>query len=161
MKNILFYLFLFLFLFAYYLFYFYFYFYFYFCLGRTHQIRLHLKYLGFPIVNDPIYGFSKRKATQRENEINNKNEKETNMNNDEKTQTQSQKIPNSHDPDTFDSDCPICKKPYLDPEDEHLELWLHAYSYSTPSWHFKTELPGWALTSNKDIVDQFVFPKEK
>jgi RluA family pseudouridine synthase len=24
--------------------------------GRTHQIRLHLKYAGFPIVDDPIYG---------------------------------------------------------------------------------------------------------
>lgn len=24
--------------------------------GRTHQIRLHLQHLGFPIINDPIYG---------------------------------------------------------------------------------------------------------
>ena len=24
--------------------------------GRTHQIRIHLKYLGFPIANDPCYG---------------------------------------------------------------------------------------------------------
>ncbi|CAN9502113.1 unnamed protein product [Ophioblennius macclurei] len=26
--------------------------------GRTHQIRVHLQYLGYPILNDPIYGSS-------------------------------------------------------------------------------------------------------
>lgn len=26
--------------------------------GRTHQIRVHLQYMGFPILNDPIYGSS-------------------------------------------------------------------------------------------------------
>ncbi len=26
--------------------------------GRTHQIRVHLQFLGFPILNDPIYGSS-------------------------------------------------------------------------------------------------------
>lgn len=29
--------------------------------GRTHQIRVHMNYIGYPIVNDPVYG--KRKNT--------------------------------------------------------------------------------------------------
>ena len=29
--------------------------------GRTHQIRVHMNYIGYPIVNDPVYG--KRKKT--------------------------------------------------------------------------------------------------
>ncbi len=29
--------------------------------GRTHQIRVHFKYLGFPLVSDPIYSSSKKK----------------------------------------------------------------------------------------------------
>ena len=27
--------------------------------GRTHQIRVHMSYIGYPIVNDPVYGRSK------------------------------------------------------------------------------------------------------
>ena len=27
--------------------------------GRTHQIRVHMEYIGFPIVNDPVYGKKK------------------------------------------------------------------------------------------------------
>jgi len=27
--------------------------------GRTHQIRVHMKYIGFPIYNDPVYSFGK------------------------------------------------------------------------------------------------------
>lgn len=28
--------------------------------GRTHQIRVHMNYINFPIVNDPVYGKSKK-----------------------------------------------------------------------------------------------------
>ena len=29
--------------------------------GRTHQIRVHAKYLGHPVVGDPVYGIKKQK----------------------------------------------------------------------------------------------------
>lgn len=28
--------------------------------GRTHQIRVHMNYIGYPIINDPVYGKRKR-----------------------------------------------------------------------------------------------------
>ena len=27
--------------------------------GRTHQIRVHMEYIGHPVVNDPVYGYNK------------------------------------------------------------------------------------------------------
>ena len=29
--------------------------------GRTHQIRVHAKHMGNPVVGDPVYGFKKQK----------------------------------------------------------------------------------------------------
>lgn len=31
--------------------------------GRTHQIRVHMKYIGFPLVGDPVYGLRKVEGT--------------------------------------------------------------------------------------------------
>lgn len=33
--------------------------------GRTHQIRVHLASLGYPVVEDPLYGFKKNKAASQ------------------------------------------------------------------------------------------------
>ncbi|HEY8464120.1 MAG TPA: RluA family pseudouridine synthase [Bacillota bacterium] len=30
--------------------------------GRTHQIRVHLSYIGYPVVGDPVYGWKKERA---------------------------------------------------------------------------------------------------
>jgi RluA family pseudouridine synthase len=68
--------------------------------GRTHQIRVHLKHLGHPIVNDPVYGPNAMRAVQLDNPT-----------------------PLSMSSGTYDADCPVCQKPFLDPEDEQLELW--------------------------------------
>lgn len=29
--------------------------------GRTHQIRVHAKYMGYPVVGDPVYGYKKQR----------------------------------------------------------------------------------------------------
>jgi 23S rRNA pseudouridine1911/1915/1917 synthase len=30
--------------------------------GRTHQIRIHMEFIGHPIVGDPVYGFRKQRV---------------------------------------------------------------------------------------------------
>jgi 23S rRNA pseudouridine1911/1915/1917 synthase len=32
--------------------------------GRTHQIRVHMKHLGYPLVGDPVYGRTRHKKSQ-------------------------------------------------------------------------------------------------
>jgi len=84
--------------------------------GRTHQIRVHLNWLGFPIANDPVYGKGKR--------------------------SQVSTVPNSLET-VVDPDCPECILPRLDPEEEQLCLWLHAISYEGKDWKYETDLPNW------------------
>ena len=37
--------------------------------GRTHQIRVHLKYLGHPIIGDPVYGEARWKNLPRKRQV--------------------------------------------------------------------------------------------
>ncbi|KAI8976946.1 pseudouridine synthase [Pilobolus umbonatus] len=102
--------------------------------GRTHQIRVHLRHLGFPIANDPIYGH---------------NTPWTHLLHDIPSLIQSQidHAPYDYmddDPDTSVPRCHVCQVP-IPPHDPSLQpLYLHAHQYASSQWTYQTPLPLWA-----------------
>ena len=101
--------------------------------GRTHQIRIHLAFLGHPIANDPQYGHRKGDELLSENFV----------------------IP----PDTLHTDTPEtmkCTECGDAVETNTLSnvdkgIWLHSYRFCCDDWDFCTDiLPDWA---HEDYVD--------
>jgi len=108
--------------------------------GRTHQIRVHLKWLGYPIINDPLYDDNQTKEyfnaiVQKRKELYEERKK---------SQTNEEETP----PDLKTMvirECPDCLYEFPDPKEEELFIYLHAFSYKTKEWKYKTDLPFWAL----------------
>jgi len=130
--------------------------------GRTHQIRVHLEFSGFPIVNDPVYGpreacanglttgsqigegctaegsgraskMLKRAVVQATPDV----AAGVDVGSDGKRQV---------DKADIDPDCVHC--PFLRPLDYDLDvrpLWLHAMKYTTSEGVFEAAPPEWAL----------------
>jgi len=130
--------------------------------GRTHQLRVHLQFLGHPIQNDPIY------ANQKVWGINlGCNDDDGTQNSDEDIITRLSRMGKDevadavayHDEMVDDYNkkraerlngevCDVCNAPlYTDPGKQELSLWLHSLRYEDAggAWSYVSPLPSWGL----------------
>lgn len=130
--------------------------------GRTHQLRVHLQFLGHPISNDPIY------CNQRVWGINlGANDADASQDSDEDIITRLSRMGKSevadavayHDEmvDEYNKKkaekmsgelCDVCATPlYTDPGAQELGIYLHSLRYEDTggSWSYVSPLPAWAL----------------
>ena len=128
--------------------------------GRTHQLRVHLQYLGHPISNDPIYcnqrvfgpNLAAGDAASDDDEIiitrlskMGKSEvAEAMAYHDEMMEEYNKKKAEKMTGEV----CEICETPlYSDPGAHELGIYLHAkrYACANGKWDYQSSLPDWAL----------------
>lgn len=129
--------------------------------GRTHQIRVHLQYIGHAIANDPIYSnsFVWGEELGKGNVSNEEKNSEiiSRLDRIGKDMPSTTWIHPEADGEILSGEkCTDCNiELYTDPGPNDLDLWLHAYKYEADdlSWSYKTEFPEWALKENRKFME--------
>ncbi|KAI9831311.1 MAG: hypothetical protein M1819_005085 [Sarea resinae] len=129
--------------------------------GRTHQLRVHLQFLGHPITNDPIYsnqrvfgsqlGYADADATTSDEDIISRLSRmgksevaDAVAYHDEMVTEYNKRKAEKMTGQT----CAVCATPlYSDPGAHELGIYLHARRYACQEgrWEYETGLPAWAL----------------
>lgn len=140
--------------------------------GRTHQIRVHLQFLGHPIANDPIYSNPIIWGPSLGNGYNGDYiDIIERLDKIGKTESaESWYHPNSKGEVLLGKKCEICDTElYSDPGPNDLDLWLHAYRYESTEldgngkklWSYRTEFPDWAIAPHKKYMEMAIDEAKK
>jgi tRNA pseudouridine32 synthase len=128
--------------------------------GRTHQLRVHLQFLGHPISNDPIYanqrvfGPNLGAGDEHSDEDESIMERLNRMGREEAADAVAyhEEIKERYEKRKAEQMtgevCDVCQTPlYSDPGAHELGIYLHAKRYADGegSWSYETPLPDWAL----------------
>lgn len=108
--------------------------------GRTHQIRIHLRNMRYPIVNDPLYGLNRLMCLE------DTGDDPSNISDEYFERIKKQAAEKRSEAESSES-CQICEgKLYTQIEKEDLIMYLHAYKYQLDTengWHYQTKWPEW------------------